>query len=223
LISSSIRYIVHETDLVDFWKGLKADLNPEESDSSWETVLLNRWPNLKAVIAKSRKASTAAECPVHQVWISTRNALNTGNPPKDNPLDRVSRLVYGRPLSAQAKPWEWIPENTPHFTTSFGIVRCAPSTESSETTGLGSGNGPVFYRADAERLTDNQLYGFDFYVPSDTSKLDTSTSYRKAERIALLCCLSRDALRSENWTMNVGCDDPVQIFYWFNVVSTLVG
>jgi hypothetical protein len=219
LIIASSRYIVYDADDVDFWLGLKADLDREESELSWESVLLNRWPNLKAVIAKIQTVTVDGECPIHQVWISSRNAINLDDPPKDNPLDRVSRLVYGSPLSVMAKSTTVSKENDPRFKTNIEIARRALPVKSSTVSGPGSGDSPFFSPSEAARITDDQLFGFDFYVPSDVLELNIYPTWGKADPIAFLFCLARDALPSEKWSMDIACADALQVIYWFFAVS----
>jgi hypothetical protein len=217
------RYIVYDADWVDFWLGLKADLTCEESDMSWESVLLNRWPNLKAVIAKTRAVTENAKCPFYQVWISSRNAINVNDPPTDNPLDRMCRLIYGKTLSGVAKPTTGRKENNSSFKTNYAIPFDPASVESSRITDPGSEDSPFTFLSEATRITDGQLYGFDFFTSSDASELHNSPTFiqveRQVERIAFLFSLARIALPSERWSMDIAVTHSLHVLCWLVVVS----
>lgn len=220
LLIASFRYIVYEADAVNFWPGLKADLEVEESEISWESVLLNRWPNLKAVIATTSTVSEDTNCPVHQVWISSRNAVNHNDPPQDNPLDRISRLIYGKTLSGIAKSTTGREENNYSFKTTLAISKDARPVRSSGISGPGSEDSPFSPHSEAAKFTDGDLCGFDFYISTDASELHQSPTYGQAQHIAFLFCLSRDALPSGNWSMNIACADSVHWLHWLFVVSS---
>jgi hypothetical protein len=187
---------------------------------SWESVLFNRWPNLKAVIAQASTVSEDTICPVHQVWISPRNAVNFKTPPQDNPLHRISRLIYGRAFSDKAIHQTGLEEEAqPSFKSNFAIQEDAPRVKSSLISGPGSEDSPFSSRPEATMLMDDRLHGFDFYVRSDAPELDNSLTYGQMRHIAFLFCLSRDASPATKWSMEIACADPMHLFYWLAVVS----
>lgn len=221
------RYIIYDAGEADFWKGLKADLGLEEHDMSWESVLLQRWPKLKAVVERTSSAPQGAKCPIHQVWISSMNALNPSNATKHNFLDGISRLIYGSALSVRAKNTPANQDTYPHLTSDLEIkkrISLMPGggtifSNTSLRTGLQSGNYPFIPRSESARLTDDCSYGFDLYVLPEESANGLPRVYGSAEYVALLCWLSREALQSPKLELNVACDEWIQIRYWLETVS----
>jgi hypothetical protein len=225
------RYIVYDAGDADFWKGLKADLAPEEHGMSWESVLLQRFPRLKAVVERTSLIPQGAKCPVHQVWISSTNALNPSNADKHNPLDGISQLIYGCALSVRGKNARDTRGAFPHLKSDLKIqkrisVMPGGSTSSNKAnlmTGPQSGNCPSISSSEAARLTDDCSYGFDMYVLSAESREILPRLYGSAEHVAALCWLSRQALQSEKFDLNVTCDEWIQMRYWLETVSTPLG
>lgn len=198
---------------------------------SWEAALLKRWPRLEAVVERTSVVSQGAKCPVHQVWISSKNALYTSNASKDNVLDGVSRLVFGTALSTKARDDEGMEEAYPHLKSNLEIKKRISLLRREKTifdgaglmTGLQYGSYPFLSRSGATRLTDNSSYAFDLYVLSSDFSDTIPRVYGSAEHVAALCWVSREALRSENFELNVACDQWIQVRYWLETVSAVRG
>jgi hypothetical protein len=221
------RYIVYDAGEADFWKGLEADLNPEEHDMPWESVLLKRWPNLKAVVERTSQVPQDANCPVHQVWISSKNSLKSSNGIRDNTLDGVSRLIYGSTLSVMGKIAQEAGVISTRLTTNLEIkkrlslLRCDNTSfqRASLMSDVPSGDSPSTSPSEASRLTDDCSYGFDLYVLSDESANIVPRLYGSAELVAPLCWLSREALQSPALVLQVECEEWIQLRYWLEAVS----
>lgn len=198
-------------------------MRPEELDSSWEDVLLNRWPRLKAVIEERRRPPFTIQCPVHAVWISPKNTLLKRSV-DENPISRITKVLYGNALSVSKSARDQLGIAIHMFSTAHQLASVG-TEQPKAPMGHRSGSNPSrrTLPSELERdayLSDALLLGLDIHLLSDPPGERKMAMFGKGDWLYALCCLSMETLDTPRLSLHLECCSSMEIFLWMVLVSS---